>query len=469
MISIKDNCGGIAEGELSALLSPGASQNSPDAEIIGVFGVGSKRAVVALGEDIEIQTRFNTQNSYSIDIDSHWLASDDWEIPYYKIPNISPKTTKIIVRSIRLDFDESDIDELKESFSYTYAKYLKRNVSLFVNDEEISPKFFDNWAYPTGNPPRRSLWNVEIDGQGEVSFDITGGLIRDRNAELENYGVYFYCNGRLISRDLKTRDVGYNISTEAGVPHPDASLCRVIIEIDGPAKLMPWNSSKTEINFNNAIVPLFRPTLKSLIHHYSSLSRRLKKEWSSKVFNKTKGKIEERKSEPGDPLIDMYLPDLPRVRKSHEEHILDQNKEYFLDKPYTRGIVEGILASDIIKKKKNIQTRSRIALILIDSSFEISRKEYIVHNTRKFPKSQYNDSYLNTLFKDRTAVIELLKKNMKFSARELSAIETIDYFYKLRCKLIHERASAEISWDDIDNFRDKTSLILEKLFGVDLN
>ena len=90
---------------------------------------------------------------------------------------------------------------------------------------------------------------------------MTAGLIRDRIPESGNYGVYFYCNRRLIVKELKARDVGYFVTSEAGVPHLDASLCRVIVRLDGPAKLMPWNSSKTGINFGHAAFHQIRPTL----------------------------------------------------------------------------------------------------------------------------------------------------------------------------------------------------------------
>jgi hypothetical protein len=64
-----------------------------------------------------------------------------------------------------------------------------------------------------------------------VDVRMTAGLIRDQDPELENYGVYFSCNRRLIVKELRVRDVGYFVPGEAGVPHPDASLCRVLASV----------------------------------------------------------------------------------------------------------------------------------------------------------------------------------------------------------------------------------------------
>ena len=76
-IRISDNAGGVHERELQRLISPGATTNDPDGRTIGIFGVGSKRAVVALAENIRIKTRFRSGTSFQIDIDNSWLESPD--------------------------------------------------------------------------------------------------------------------------------------------------------------------------------------------------------------------------------------------------------------------------------------------------------------------------------------------------------------------------------------------------------
>lgn len=64
IMRISDNAGGVRESELKLLVSPGATANDPDGATIGIFGVGSKRAVVALAENIRIKTRFGSKTSF---------------------------------------------------------------------------------------------------------------------------------------------------------------------------------------------------------------------------------------------------------------------------------------------------------------------------------------------------------------------------------------------------------------------
>lgn len=47
LIFVKDNAGGVRREELNVLIAPGESKNDLAAEVIGVFGVGGKRAGIA--------------------------------------------------------------------------------------------------------------------------------------------------------------------------------------------------------------------------------------------------------------------------------------------------------------------------------------------------------------------------------------------------------------------------------------
>src|ERR1039458_619480 len=106
----------------------------------------------------------------------------------------------------------------------------------------------------------------------------------------ENYGVYFYCNQRLIIGEVKDREVGF-ISAYAGVPHPDASLARVIVWFDGPAVQMPWNSSKTAINYGHETFKALEKIIFSLVRDFASLSRQYKNDWDARVFKYDEGKM----------------------------------------------------------------------------------------------------------------------------------------------------------------------------------
>lgn len=69
LIKVRDNAGGVGRDQLRLLVAPGASGNSEGRGVIGIFGVGGKRAGVALGERVEIRTRAKGDKSLQLDID----------------------------------------------------------------------------------------------------------------------------------------------------------------------------------------------------------------------------------------------------------------------------------------------------------------------------------------------------------------------------------------------------------------
>jgi len=252
-IRVSDNAGGVREDQVELLIAPGASRNDVGAALIGIFGVGGKRAGIALGELVEIRTRHKMGKSIQIDLTNEWIESPSWDLDIYEVPDIDPGSTTVDITKVRQGFDKDDVEQFRQHVAETYSWFINQGCVIELNGTPISPTFFDAWAYPPDFLPRQAKFTIVPESGKLLDVTLTGGLILDRNPETENYGVYFYCNHRLILKDLKVRDVGYHVSAEAGVPHPDASLCRVLVEFHGPAELMPWNSSKSGINFRTLL------------------------------------------------------------------------------------------------------------------------------------------------------------------------------------------------------------------------
>jgi len=462
IVSVKDNAGGVKKEDLRLLLAPGGSKNKPDSEIIGIFGVGSKRAGVAIGEQVQIKTRHQSGPSFEIEIDKIWLESPLWDLASYEIPDLPKNSTEVIITQLRLPFGQEDVDEITAHISETYSWFLQRNCKIKVNGDPVQGKTFDNWAFPPGHKPKEVSFSEIFSPSERINVSITAGLIRDRDPEAENYGVYFYCNDRLIVKELKAREVGYNITSEAGVPHPDASLCRVIVRLNGPAKLMPWNSSKTGINYGHKAFQQLRPTIIQLTSHFSSLSRRLKDHWGQKVFRYKEGDVENETPEDITVKNPLTLPKLPRVNKKHVDTLKSKNKTVLSEQPWTLGILEAMGAVEIIERQR-LETRNRIALILLDSNFEIALKEFIVHRQDLFPPRVYDDAKIQQIFSRRHLVISEVNNKLPIDSKLLDKAK---HYYLIRNKLIHERATVGVLDSDIRDYRSTIEKILKLLFKL---
>jgi hypothetical protein len=457
LVSISDNAGGVRFEDLRILVAPGGSKNSPESPTIGIFGVGSKRAVIALGEFVTLKTRHPQDRSYQIDISRDWLQSPSWDLAAYEIPPIPPGTTTIELGLLRRTITANDVSFLLSHFGEVYSHFLGTDCTITVNADRVRRVKFDSWAYPPDYHPQRANFPISPDGRQELNVTITAGLIRDRVAEADNYGVYFYCNDRLIVKELKSRDVGYYVSTEAGVPHPDASLCRVIVELKGPAILMPWTSNKTNINTDHPTFLHTRPMIIQLVTQFSKLSRAFKGNWEDRVFPFTAGQVQKINAEQITTRGRLILPPTPRVNKSHAEQLKAQNRKRINKMPWTLGIVEAMAAVDIITRQR-LETKNRIALILLDSTFEIALKEFVVHNSPLFPNVN-----LKSLFQNRDDVINLVSTKVTMES-ELKG--KAKHYYDIRNKLIHERATQDVLDRDIENYAKTIKRFLKLLFGL---
>jgi hypothetical protein len=457
-IEVLDNAGGVKKSELIYIISPGQTSNiNPEQETIGLFGVGTKRAVVALAQDVKIITRHRKEKSYQIEFTDEWLNEENWNMPVYEVDTIQEGSTLIELKKLRYKLSEDDINTLKDHLKATYAMFLyNSNVLIRVCKEKLEPITFQNWAYPPDYPPQRFNFDIVLN-EGTVKIDIIAGLCKESSPIGGEYGVYFYCNNRLIARGLKTVDVGYGTGL-AGLPHPNVSLAKVIIYLSGDPSLMPWNSSKSGINTSHVVYLSLRDKIFEMVKYYSSLSRRFEGQWPDKVFKYDKGAVNEVPLRDSAEVIKSYFLPLPKSRTRYADKVNQKNKRIAHDKPWTKGIYESIIAVDIIFKQK-LEQKNRIALILLDSTLEISFKEFLVHDSGKY----YSDKELQEIFKARNKVHDEIKI---YTNIDEVTWKKISHYNGLRNKLIHERASAGISDSELTNFREVVQSVLKKLFKL---
>jgi hypothetical protein len=459
MIRIEDTAGGVPEKDLDLLIRPGGTTNSREQEIIGIFGVGSKRAVVALAEEITIRSRYGKGISYRVDIDNDWLVEDEsWELPAYTTEPIPEGSTIIEMRTLRKAIDTQQLENLRTHIAETYAYYVaSRKFHILVNGEFVTPLKFDQWAYPPTYGPKELSFDLTNEEGEKVRGTMTAGLVREKRPGGDDYGVYFYCNNRLIAKEIKDKSVGY-ITSYAGIPHSDASLARVIISLQGPAKAMPWNSTKSAIIFAHPTFRALQNSLFQILTYYSKLSRGLRSQWDETVFAYKTGKMQRLKLRDPQRIQKTYLPPIPKAVKHRIDHLRDDNQQIMKDKPWTVGLVESIAAVDLIRRQK-FQTKNRIALLLLDSSFEIALKEFIVHTDGLDLRGKTEAQVLRR----RPDAIEVVDHAVSLGA---ATLRKINHYYRFRNQLVHERATADVTPGDIDNYQETVQEVLGQLFGL---
>jgi hypothetical protein len=458
IITVEDNAGGLPRAELRYVVGPGQTGASPTDETIGIFGVGTKRAVVALSQDIKITTRYVSEPTYQVDFDDQWLADDDWKLPVYEVDAVDKGTTIVELQKLRMAITDESIGHLRDHLGATYAKFLSdRRISISLNGTPIAPQFFESWSYPPKYTPRKYTGILKTEDNRNVRVEVIAGLTKESSPAAGEYGVYFYCNDRLIARGLKTFEVGFTKGL-AGLPHPKVSLTRVLVSLNGDARSMPWNSSKSDVSTKHEVFLALHDWLVQVVKDYAALSRIWMGEWPKKVFKYYSGTIEEIPIDDFPTAQKSFLPPLPKSRPRYGEVIEQRNKAVSKKKPWTRGLYEGVIAADLIAKQR-LEQRNRIALIVLDSTLEIAFKEYLVNESG----TTYSDAKLLAIFGNRSSVHAEVKKYVNFPKDTWKKIE---HYYRLRCKLVHERVTVGISDQQLDDFREVVEQALRKLYKL---
>jgi hypothetical protein len=158
----------------------------------------------------------------------------------------------------------------------------------------------------------------------------------------------------------------------------------------------------------------------------------------------------------------LVLPPLPKVNKARAEQLKTRNKPQIHDQPWTLGLVEAMAAVDIISRQR-LETKNRIALILLDSNFEIALKEFIVHRNDLFPQQQFGKVVIQKLFEKRDDVVSAVVQKVAIPKTLLGKAK---HYYNLRNTLIHERATVGITDADVATYRSTIEEILEILFDL---
>lgn len=463
-IRISDSAGGVRADSLELLVAPGASRGNVTQELIGNFGVGGKRAGIALGERVSIRTRFANDPTYEIVLDSQWLAAEDnWQLTAEKVSDIDSGSTVVVISELRQGINLDQINTLEKTLGSTYAKFLNANCEITINGSQILVENFDNWAFPPNYRPKSSSFLVTpVDSSDEeVKVKITAGLILDRDPKEGNYGVYFYCNDRLVLAHEKSAEVGY-FKGKAGTPHPDASLCRVIVELHGNPELMPWTSNKAGINWNHPTFLSIREKIVEMATYYTTVSRRTKSDRENEVFRFERGEIES---------FDISAPDIrkkivqlptPRGRrKPYCDRLGEQNQSITRSKPWTLGLVESMGLLEVVIGKR-YETKNRVGLIILDSNLEIGLKEFLVNH----PTEYYSDAKIADMFKQRHKVVDEVQR---LGVSPDLPWGKVRHYNGLRNKLIHERATVEITDSQLLDYRDVVESILSALFNLNFD
>ncbi len=222
---------------------------------LSVYGIGLKRAMFKLGNEITIRSD-HSDGGFGLKLNvAAWLKVNKgpWVFPITVRPAAPPKTgTSIAVQGLYDDVrrrisDGVFIGQLKDAIARTYAFYLTKFVVIRVNGDEIDPSSIEIGANHTSEDFTSNGVSCAITAGIGIA---QGGSFRDRSS-----GWFVFCNGRAVVAADKTQLTGWGIGA-TGLPlfqPKHRPFIGTVFFVSEDAEKLPWTTTKSGINEDSAI------------------------------------------------------------------------------------------------------------------------------------------------------------------------------------------------------------------------
>lgn len=280
---IHDNCGGIPWSlrDYAYRLGAPPGQPRPSLPMVGVYGIGMKRAIFKMGQHCIITTR-NGDDNCEVEITPEWIHNEDlWDLPARPATTTmkEPGTT-IYISDLNPGIDDTFGEsgraafqtELAQRVAEQYAFIIAKGFTVKINGKAVEPRptklaFGRRQA---GQKPSRDIapfiYKAEVRG---VSIFLAIGLTRaiptEDEIQAENEGVQgryrtlgagwtVVCNDRAVVYSDRTELTGWG---EDDIPRYHTQFIAIagIVEFRSDnASLLPTTTTKRGID---AASPLY--------------------------------------------------------------------------------------------------------------------------------------------------------------------------------------------------------------------
>lgn len=457
-LTYQDNSGGVPSSSISQLFTLGDTGREVREDSIGEFGVGLKRALFSISSEFKLYSRYPEEEGFHCSVDvSKYLEDDDWELVCETGSKTPEGSTTIEFNSLNFEVSDRVERELRKIIAETYVDTIPNNGEIFINSTDVVFNKFNQWTHFEGEYSEFSPKHIEMKinvREEKIGVDITVGLMGTFH-EKGDYGFYIYCNDRLAVRDGKDSQLGFNDS-ELSYPHARFARFRCEVRIKGKRDLMPWNSTKSGLNYDHEVMQAILPGLKKLASPYLKFSGKLASPRNLNVIERPISEI---------PVTFIknhveYFETLPPIKaRLKSKNTRKKAKSRVL--PWKKSLTDMLLISDKIFHKKEPEHRNRVVVLLFDSAVEVGMRAYLrlVINTKE-STTESSEQDFNKLVKS----VKAASKNQNLDKDTWSNIEQM---HRIRNKLYHEFAEMTVEDSSILSYKAAVLDLFKKLLDID--
>jgi len=266
-IQVSDDCGGIDyQDALTNVFCFGHDPDIDKSKKLGAYGIGLKRAMFKMGEQIDIRSQ-TTKNGFEVSLNvPKWAEKqDDWTIPIKETKaakNDAEAGTEITITDLRKEVkmrikDGSLLNRLYKDVAQTYSIFLHKCAEVSVNGDTIEPDPIPIGGSDDLEPAQDSFT------ENDVKVTLVAAIAPPGQRTTEKAGWYILCNGRVVVPADKTDLTAWG----TGIPLFHNKFTRFIglalFESNDTLKL-PWTTTKRWVNRESAIFQHARNRMASM-------------------------------------------------------------------------------------------------------------------------------------------------------------------------------------------------------------
>jgi len=248
---IEDNCGGMSKESIAnRVFRFGLPAKPGEGRTIGVYGIGLKRSIFKMGEEILIESDDN-KNYCAIRIGKDWLEDEEnWKLKFDIIKSTKGKpftkiTIKQLFQNVAGEMETTTFEnELRDRIKQTYSIFIEDRVNIIVNEIPIEPYDFSFLDDGKNFVPFHKIYKFN-----GVEVEIYAGYNLD-----EPYGWFVFCNDRLVIRNDTSTNTGWGgpVGKIYHYAEDNVFLGLAFFRSDNPLSL-PWQTTKENIQFDSPI------------------------------------------------------------------------------------------------------------------------------------------------------------------------------------------------------------------------
>ena len=295
--SITDNCGGMSKRNAkSSAFTFGRRHETSAKYSKGVYGIGMKRAVFKIGEDILIKSTTrqgsNKYKAFEVAIDvQNWLKDDEEKPWNFELREADPDMfagVSIIVNrltsSTRRTFrNPAFLPQLRRTIERDYFIHLKQGLTILLNNKKLD--FWDiRFKSSKDIKPVRFSYKDTAD-DALVSVEIIAGMAEvppnsnepvDRKGKYDPSGWYVICNGRVVLAADKSEISGWGNIWRQKWHQQYRGFIGIMVFTSRDARDLPLTTTKRSVDSASGVFHRARAKIKTTTKRWIDYTNRRK-------------------------------------------------------------------------------------------------------------------------------------------------------------------------------------------------